>query len=150
MNQDVINFAKLLNNRKHGNEITREEEETAKKLNLVIVFGASNNLINLRGSIKSEIDIYTGDVSFKEDVFYLRNNTLFSLKNPFSEIDQQIEFLNDLGLLKELNLKKIKFICGEHTYCYWSYKTDIPHETFDILEDGKLYCKGIVFSLNDV
>ena len=34
--------------------------------------------------------------------------------------------------------------------CSWAYKTDIPHETFDIMEDGELYCRGIVFRLADV
>lgn len=32
----------------------------------------------------------------------------------------------------------------------WSYKTDIPHEEFDILEDNDKYCRGIVFCLDDV
>ncbi|MEG1513986.1 MAG: hypothetical protein RSD95_03770 [Clostridia bacterium] len=27
----------------------------------------------------------------------------------------------------------------------WSYKTDIPHEIFRIMEDGNIYCEGIVF-----
>jgi hypothetical protein len=27
----------------------------------------------------------------------------------------------------------------------WSYRTDIPYETFKILEDGHVYCEGIVF-----
>ena len=32
----------------------------------------------------------------------------------------------------------------------WSYLTDIPHKTFDIMEDGEIYCRGIVFSLDDL
>jgi hypothetical protein len=31
---------------------------------------------------------------------------------------------------------------GEYS---WTYKTNIPHATFDIWEDGEKYCKGIVF-----
>ena len=30
----------------------------------------------------------------------------------------------------------------------WSYETDIPHATFNICEDGELYCEGIVFSID--
>jgi len=33
---------------------------------------------------------------------------------------------------------------------FWTIDTNIPHETFDILADGEKYCKGIVFSLNDI
>jgi hypothetical protein len=32
----------------------------------------------------------------------------------------------------------------------WSYETEIPHETFMIYEGGEPYCRGIVFSIDDV
>jgi len=32
----------------------------------------------------------------------------------------------------------------------WAYKTDIPHATFDIMEDGDIYCRGIVLSIADL
>ncbi len=32
----------------------------------------------------------------------------------------------------------------------WTYETDIPHETFEIYEDGELFCIGIVFSTKDL
>lgn len=31
----------------------------------------------------------------------------------------------------------------------WTYKTDIPHETFNIHDDNELYCTGIVFYAKD-
>lgn len=31
----------------------------------------------------------------------------------------------------------------------WRFKTEIPHETFEIFEDGELFCVGIVFRLED-
>ena len=32
----------------------------------------------------------------------------------------------------------------------WTYKTNIPHSTFLILEDGEPSCRGIVFALAEV
>lgn len=32
----------------------------------------------------------------------------------------------------------------------WTYETNIPHETFDVIRDGRVYCKGIVFSIDNV
>ena len=32
----------------------------------------------------------------------------------------------------------------------WSYETEIPNETFMIYEGGEPYCRGIVFSIDDV
>ena len=31
----------------------------------------------------------------------------------------------------------------------WKFKTDIPHETFEVVDDGEPYCRGIVFALAD-
>ena len=32
----------------------------------------------------------------------------------------------------------------------WAYKTEIPHETFFMHEDGQIYCRGIVFFKSDL
>jgi hypothetical protein len=32
----------------------------------------------------------------------------------------------------------------------WICETDIPHESFDILDDGNPYCRGIIFSVDDM
>lgn len=32
----------------------------------------------------------------------------------------------------------------------WVYRTDLPCERFDILEDDAVYCEGIIFSLEDL
>ena len=32
----------------------------------------------------------------------------------------------------------------------WAYETEIPHETFLVMDAGKVYCRGIVFNLEDV
>jgi hypothetical protein len=46
-------------------------------------------------------------------------------------------------------MSKIKTIWDEGGYS-WQYETDIPHATFEIVEDGEKYCKGIVFNLADI
>ena len=41
--------------------------------------------------------------------------------------------------------------CDRELGSSWSYRTEIPHETFRIVEDRvDLYCVGIVFSLDDM
>ena len=32
----------------------------------------------------------------------------------------------------------------------WTFETDIPHETFTIMEDGEPWCIGMVFSMKDL
>ena len=38
--------------------------------------------------------------------------------------------------------------CPEDIDCSWAYGTSIPHENFNIYEDGELYCVGIVCDIN--
>lgn len=45
--------------------------------------------------------------------------------------------------------------CVEPLWCVedgisWTYKTNIPHEIFEILEEEEIYCRGIVFALADL
>lgn len=39
--------------------------------------------------------------------------------------------------------------CKEDGYS-WTYKTEIPHATFEVVEDEEPYCRGIVFALADL
>ena len=32
----------------------------------------------------------------------------------------------------------------------WTINTDIPHATFDIMEDGEVFSRGIVVNLSDI
>ena len=44
----------------------------------------------------------------------------------------------------------IKAIWHDSGDTSWSFETPIPHETFNIYEDGELFCVGIVFSMDDL
>lgn len=51
---------------------------------------------------------------------------------------------------RKKNAKSIKALwCKEGDYS-WTYSTDIPHATFEVVDDGKPYCRGIVFALSDI
>ncbi len=45
---------------------------------------------------------------------------------------------------------KIEAVWNDRGNPCWTYETDIPHETFEIYEDGELFCIGIVFSTKDL
>lgn len=127
-------LAALLNNREYREEITRDEEAQAKHAGLVIVFGASDDLMEFRGAIHDEYDAYNGTTAFL-DADGLLVNECDSEECP--HFRKQAAQAN-----------KIKAIWDKDGYS-WVYETDIPHETFDIVEDGETYCRGIVFSLDD-
>lgn len=106
-------FAEKLNGRQYLNELTKELEAYAKENGIVIVYGQSDDLMEVRGAIDEEFGCYDGGI------FYL-------------------------------GFAKVEAVwCPKGTDYSWGYETDIPHETFTIMEDDEHYCKGIVFYLKE-
>lgn len=129
-------LAEKLNGCEIGNETTKEIESIAKDNGLVIVFGASDNLMEFRGAIDEELGAWDGTkVKLNADGLLL------------TECDN-----DDCPYFAKLILESTFLI--EALWCngdiQWTYKTNIPHETFDIMEDGEVYCRGIVFLLKDL
>ena len=61
-------FAKMLDGRVYGHEITLDEEALAKELGFVVVFGYSDDNAELRGAIDDEIGCFDGGVLEHKDL----------------------------------------------------------------------------------
>lgn len=123
-------FAQSLDGREYNYpQFTKEEIQTAKNNGFVIVYGSSDDLMEFDGAIYDEGDCYNGgNVYFDRDG--VRDS---SAPNKIKAI-----WCSDNALDK--NGQRID----------WTYKTDIPHETYMIYDEGEPYCRGIVFSVNDL
>lgn len=64
-------------------------------------------------------------------------------------IDDEIDCFNG-GVLEHDDLPSAVYAdwCPEDIDCSWAYRTSIPHENFNIYENGELYCVGIVCDIN--
>lgn len=124
----------------YGNELDEYARKTAKESGLVVVYGASDDLMELDGAIRDEASVYGGGT------VYLDEDGL--LKCP----DCEPELYNCPYYSRAR--EKAKWIaavwCGEGRKAAWEYNTEIPHATFRVLDDGELYCVGIVFSVEDL
>lgn len=129
-------LAKTLNNRKYGEEITKSEQDEANKSDLVVIFGASDDLMEIRGAINDEVSLYDGGIAL------FINGKLYQ-----NECD-------DDSCPHEINIQEkcftIEAVCDSNDNYYWKYKTNIPHATFDILEERSKYCRGIVFNISEI
>lgn len=100
---------------------------------IVVVFGYSDDNAEFRGAIDDEIGCFNGG--------FLR-----FMKDGFHWDDSAGEYVG-------CNIIEAVW-CEEYTedgkMIPWIYKTDILHETFMIYEDGEPFCRGIVFSVNDL
>lgn len=131
---DIKEFAQMLDGRQYAYpQFTEEELQTAKENGFVIVCGASDDLMEFEGAIYDEAGCYEGG-----EVWFNRHSV--TADGPITTAERCIEALwCDKDALDEN---------GE--VITWTYKTDIPHETFMIYEDDELYCRAIVFKLEDV
>ena len=131
-------LAEKLDGREIGAEITTDEAEQAKAKGLAVVFGASDDLMEFRGAVDDEVDAYEGCTA--------RINKAGIVQTPDCSLGADCKYFK--ASLK--GVKEIKAVwCGDGK-APWSYETEIPHEEFNIFEDGELYCTGIVFSMEDV
>lgn len=134
-------FASGLNNREYGSELTQYERQRAKESGLVVVYGASDDLIEFDGAIRDEGGCYDGG-----DVYFDRTGVAQNgekLANKITAVWCGKVDNEPAGDLSEFQTENGETIT-------WTYKTDIPHATFMVYEDGEPYCRGIVFSIEDI
>ena len=128
-------LAALLDGREYGKEITRDEEAQAKADGLVVVYGASDDLMEFGGAISDELGASNGSLA------YLTADGM--LENACD--DDGCPYFEKI----KATAATIKAVWDRDGYS-WIYETAIPHVTFEIFEDGETYCRGIVFALADV
>ena len=139
-------FAEMLNGSEYRNEISRDQAKIAKDHNLLVCFGASDDLLEMRGIINDELGAWDGCTA----VIYKNKQEGYSVKTleEFKEIqeildDNDIDFsIPTISIEAEWSPKEPE--------CSWLIKTALPHASFDILEEGDLYCRGIVISGDDI
>lgn len=130
-------FAEMLSGREVGMEITVDEERQAEDAGLVVVYGYSDDNMEFSGAIGGEIGAFEGA-------------TVYVAKNGvFDESDCGIEDCPHCAAARK-EAKAIKAVWHDEGGPCWTFETDIPHETFNICEDGELFCVGIVLSVEDL
>lgn len=133
-------LAARLNGREYGDEITSAEEKEARDSNLVVIFGYSDDNTEIRGKWGEELGGY-GDHEF-----------LVNRRGPVMRPDRdEEEVLRKFGVLEAATKNGVKIEAKWDRDGYsWTYVTEIPHATFDVMEEGEKFCRGIVFSIDDL
>jgi hypothetical protein len=123
-------LAKQLNGFDVNDSFTKGVVNLAKNSNLVIVSAIGDDTIIFSGSLKDEFDLLHGGQIFmaKEGGEYI----------PYKKQSQ------------DKSRKVIEVFWDKHSIFKWKFLTLIKHVTYDLKKDGKSFCKGIIFNLNDV
>jgi len=115
--------------------------DLAKAQGMVIVHGASDDLMEFEGAINDELDAYDGATA------YLDADGIYGVPSGCNAENEEPKCQHHKDCL--VKCKTIEAVWDENGIP-WTYKTDIPHATFDIMEDGEVYCRGIVFHLSEL
>ena len=129
----IETLAAMLDGRQYRNKITREESASAEEYGLVVVYGASDDLMEFRGAIDDELGVYEGGIAHLDKSGIFEHKCVYDC--PYAEKERE-------------RCKTIEAIWCPPGGGSWAYKTEITHATFNIYEDDELYCVGIVFEMS--
>ena len=152
-------LAALLDGGEYRAGISKEIGKTAKENNLVIITGASDDLIELHGAIHEEIGATV-------NIFLTRKGV------PVSDCDEgdDCPYFKKwkTTALKQGSIKEIEVYwdgeCGRKTLSpeeyaalgkpTWCFKTTLPHAVFSMYDtegdDRDFFCRGMVIDLDEV
>lgn len=128
-------WAALLHGREYGREITSSEEKQAKKDGVLIFFGYSDDNIEVRGVSNEEVPAYNGTEIRVND-------------------DGGVTEDHDCDC-KYCGYKNTPSVSIHADWCKsdqfsWTFRTEVPHWSFDIQEDGEPFCRGIAVDVADI
>lgn len=123
-------WARLLDGREYRKEMSTAEVKQAQTDRMLVVFGASDDLMEFRGILNDEDGVYD-NVS---RIVSPSTNGRWYLNRESSQSGVPI---------------KAEW-CPPDFKGSWRISTPISHSTFSIMEDGELYCVGIVIAESDM
>ena len=133
--------AKQLDGSEYPLNISKELRYECHKNGIVIVYGASDDLMEFDGAIREEMYCYDGGEFLFDRLGQIKD--WYDIRDDISE-DEAKEYFERKG-----RAAQIEAIWGQGEYS-WQYKVGFPCVGFDISEDGEKYCQGIVFDLADL
>lgn len=132
----IKEFAQMLNGRSEDYVMVLGESKQAKELGFVVVYGYSDDNAEFEGAISNEVGCYNGGE------IYLDKNGIFE------DCEEECKYSKEAK--KACKCIEAAWDDSDGEYA-WTYKTDIPHETFDVLdEEGNKWCRGIVFDIKSL
>lgn len=143
-------FAARINGRQYRKELTAEEERLAKSLGLVVIYGASDDLLEFDGAISEELGADDGT-----EARVGKYGVLESFESLHSRTDDEQQY-EDYFRRKASGFAIVKAVwCptkdeASEPWASWAIETEVPHATFDVMDDGELFCRGVVLRLSDL
>jgi hypothetical protein len=154
---EVTEQAQKFNGRNYPLRLTTEEKQSLKDAGLVVIYPHGDDCAEVEGAITDEAGVFDGGVLLlaKEGVI---NSTFYGFEQYIEERSKQlVDYLEPDQFLSYAerfcqdvrSAVKINAIWDEGGYS-WQYKLSIPHATFDLMENGEIMAKCVVFHVDDM
>ena len=137
--ESVKSAAAALNGREYKQEITDAEKQAAADAGLVIVFGQSDDTTVITGAIEATCETKDGGTLYLDG-----EDGLFE--------DCPCDCVHSRRARARAKAVQVCWCQGPYV---WSYRTEIPHATFEIRDnqpssDNLRFCQGLVFRAEDL
>jgi hypothetical protein len=119
---------------------------------IIIAYGASDDLLEFRGVIYDGVGAWEGvevrissrgkGTAFIFDEEENQDSAKFNRK--------EIAAMQKVKAIWSPKCRDVEDNGSDEVFASWLIETEIPHEAFDIMEDGGLFCRGVVFHVDNV
>lgn len=135
-------FAEMITGVEYPFRLTKPQRKLAADNRLLVVYGASDDLCEIDGAETDE----TGASGI---VFLTKEGKIMVEPD-----DDESDVLDKFGFLQEFKNSRRDAIRVELLWCKegdysWTLRSDTPHATFEIAEDGEPFCRGLVIDLKE-
>lgn len=137
-------LASKLDGVEYRNELSKELDQQAEESGLLVIYGASDDLLYLGGVGNDELGCYDGgELVITKD----GDGEMWDVVEDLEDEDQE-KYDKIVQAWNDGNTVMVEW-CEVEPYS-WTYSTHLPHATFDVMEDGDKYCRGIVINVKDL
>ena len=117
-------------------------EATASRL--VVITGASDDQMSFEGAIDDQLGAYDGTTARLTPAGLLPDWDSMD-KDDETEVARYFD-------KKRAGIVEVHAVWApkDEPTLSWRFATELPHATFELMEDDEVYCRGIVISMADV
>ena len=140
----IQEFAKLLDGREYGEEITSAEEASAKDAGFIVAFGYSDDNLELRGAAHDEVGAWDGATA--------KINANGDILGSDEEEDEYTRLIKEGWTpppgKREVLTIKAKW-CPDGVDTSWRITSSAPFSPFNVMEGNELFCIGAVIDFGE-
>lgn len=139
-------LAAKLSGREYPFELNVGEITEAKESGLAILYGASDDLLEFAGAIYDEVGANDGTTVHVTP----GGKIIETMESPCDNDNRDHCEYFTAWLKTQKTFRVDADWCPKEPKCSWLITATVPGAAFDIMEDGELFCRGLVIDMNEV